>query len=301
MRRDRAPVPIEDTSLATAQPVAVYLASLAPSGRRSMESALHAIARILEHPDAFSTPWGKLRRQHTQALRVELIERYSGRAVNRCLAALRGVLREAWRMGLMTAEQYARAVDVKSIPKGALPQAGRTLTEVEINRLLDVANVRDAAMVVLMYAGGLRRVEVPQLDAPDYDRETGGMLIRGKGGKYRTIYIPSGWRSHVERLVDERKEGPLFVRYARSKPTARRLGLVGVNHALYELRRAAGIDEFTPHDLRRSFATHLLDRGADLNMVADLMGHASIETTRIYDRRGEAGKRKTVELLNPQK
>jgi site-specific recombinase XerD len=271
-----------------------------------MLSALHAVARILEpQADAFTLPWTKLRRQHVQALRARLIERYSPRSVNRSLSAVRGVLREAWRMGQLKAETYMQAIDVKSMAHSTMPEAGRSLSEDEIDRLLAActgpAGVRDAALIVLMYAAGLRRAEVPALDVEDYEKKTGGLQIRGKGGKYRTVYVPSGWRKQVEQLIAQRDAGPLFVRYAKSKALNRRLGLVGVNHVLYELRRASGVTEFTPHDLRRSFATHLLDKGADLNVVADLMGHASIETTRIYDKRGEAAKQKAVELLNPKK
>jgi site-specific recombinase XerD len=76
------------------------------------------------------------------------------------------------------------------------------------------------------------------------------------------------------------------------------LSVGGVNRLVEQARVAAGIEPFTVHDLRRSFATTLIERGADLSIVQKLLGHESISTTTIYDRRGEPEKRRAVELLN---
>lgn len=271
-----------------------------------MRCALDQIARMIEPMlDAHTFPWAAIGRRELAALKTRLMSRYGPRSVNRCLSAVRGVMRELWRDKRISAETYAEVKDVKALPRSSFPQAGRALEEEEIITLLEACigptGKRDRAMLVLMYAGGLRRAEIPPLTADAYDFETGALRVIGKGSKERIVYIPADWRSYIEELIYERLgAGILFARNSAAK-TPRRLGVVGINHILEEIRKRTGVIHVTPHDLRRSFATHLIDKGADLSVVADLMGHASIETTRIYDRRGEAAKKKAVELLNKKK
>ena len=110
-------------------PAAVYLARLAPSGRRSQRCALATIAGLLTDGRAgvLELPWHRLRYAHTQAVRTALAEVYAPATVNRQLSALRGVLAECWRLGLMTADEYHRAVDLPAVRGSSLP-AGRALT-----------------------------------------------------------------------------------------------------------------------------------------------------------------------------
>jgi hypothetical protein len=134
-------------------PVAVYLARLtSPESRRAMATSLELLAELLVdgHPAdraerarrrqdgtplAIAVPWHELRYGHTQAIRSWLAEHCSPAAANRHLAALRGVLREAWRLGLMHGEHLARAVDLASVPGTSLP-AGRYVEDGEVRRLV---------------------------------------------------------------------------------------------------------------------------------------------------------------------
>jgi integrase/recombinase XerC len=98
------------------QPATVYLAGLGSGSRRTMRQALESIVRLVSggQSDIESLPWEPLHYQHTQAIRSALIEQLSVASTNKQLSALRGVLQEAWRLGLMSAEDYHRATDIKN-------------------------------------------------------------------------------------------------------------------------------------------------------------------------------------------
>ena len=291
-------------------PVAVYLASLARDSRPAMLSGLKVIARMVDaKADVWTLPWHEMRFKHSQALRAVLVERFAPRTVNRMLSSLRGVLKASWKLEQLSTDHYMRAIDLKHVKTHGLPPAGRVVEQLEVSKLLRAAaacpapmNLRNQALLVVMYAGGIRRQEVSSLDVADYNEADGALTIRsGKRGKYRVTYIPDGYRAWIAPWLAfqrERKCEPLFVRWDRDAgPSMERLGRVGVDRVLQAIAGIAGVDDVTPHDLRRSFATDLLDHGADLLMVQQLMGHSDVKTTSIYDRRGEAGKRKAIEKL----
>lgn len=291
-------------------PVAVYLSQLGPDSRPAMKSSLSKIAELVDRrATLWSLPWRVLRFQHTQAIRAALVSSYGERAINRMLSALRGVLKAAWRLGQIDTEDYQRALDFKSVKTADLPPAGRSVPIEEVRKILRAVvnqdpprSWRDQALFIVMFAGGLRRQEVSALDVSQYDPSTGGLKVqRGKRGKFRETYLSEGYRPWLLPWFEFQKERgcePMFVRWDRDKgPTMTRLGRAGVDHVLGELVELSGIADLTPHDLRRTFATDLLENGADLLMVQKLMGHADVKTTAIYDRRGEKGKRAAVEKL----
>ena len=290
-------------------PVAVYLAQLGPDSRPAMKSGLSKIAELVDkRATQWSLPWHELRFQHTQALRATLVSNYGERTVNRMLSALRGVLKAAWQLGQIETEDYHRALDFKSMKTSDLEPAGRSVAIDEVRTLLRAAasqeeprSWRDQALFIAMFAGGLRRQETSALDTSRYDPATGALKVRGKRGKFRETYLAEGYRAWILPWFEfQKKRGcePLFVRWDRDKgPTMKRLGRAGVDHVLGELVALSGVADLTPHDLRRTFATDLLENGADILMVQKLMGHADVKTTAIYDRRGEKGKREAVERL----
>lgn len=168
------------------RPAAVYLAPLAPNSRRTMKQSLEVIANIISggRADVRSLAWESLRYQHSAGIRAALIERYAPATVNRVIAALKGVLKECWRLGLVSAENYHRAVDLKGVSYTTLPR-GRALSSGELKALFVAcangtkAGVRDAALLAVCYAGGLRRSEAVAVDLADYLPETGALTVRG--------------------------------------------------------------------------------------------------------------------------
>ena len=152
-----------------------------------MSEALNTIAGILTTGRVHSEtmPWAVLRYQHTAAVRSTFMEKYKPSTANKMLAALRGVLKECWRLGYMTAEDYHRATDVPTIKAQTLPR-GRALASGEISALMNTcgrdaspAGIRDAALIAVLYGAGLRRSESVGLDLADYNIETGELAIRG--------------------------------------------------------------------------------------------------------------------------
>jgi integrase len=223
------------------------------------------------------------------------------------LAALRGVLREAWRLGQMTAEDYQRAVDLESV-RGSSVQRGRALSRGELKALVDHCRAdqgptgsRDAALLAVLYGAGARRAEAVALEFSDFDMKTGELTIqRGKGGKGRLAYATNGGMDALKAWIAVRgtDPGPLFYRgrkggqlvHARMTPQA-------VLDIVRRRADGAGVKRFSPHDLRRTFICELLDAGADLSTTRSLAGHSNVQTTARYDRRDERSKRKAAEML----
>ena len=283
-------------------PAVVYLASLGPGSRRAMRQALSVIAELLTgtQTDPLQVPWWSVQYQHSQALRSRLMERYSPASANKIMAALRGVLREAWRLGFMDAETFHRAIDIKTV-KGNTITKGRSVGSGEINALVEEcfddpspAGIRDAAILALLYAAGLRRSEVVTLDLADFDTETGGLkIVASKGNKARTVYLGNGAKAAMTGWISIRGDapGPLLYRVRKGgKIVPERLTDQAIWVILEKRFKAAKVKPFTPHDLRRTFAGEMLDAGVDLVTVQKLMGHASPVTTSRYDRRDEKTK-----------
>jgi len=289
-------------------PAVVYLASLKPTGRRTQQQALNTIARLLGATDCFSLDWAAIRYQHTAAIMACLAENYKPATANKMRVAMRRVLKEAWRLGQMTAEEFQRAADVKAITGETLP-AGRELTPGELSALMaDCANdmtpagARDAAIIALMYGVGLRREEVTTLDLADYESGTGKLVIRGKRSKERTGYLVGGAVDAMADWLVHRGEnaGPLFLAINKGGKIqhSRRVTPQAIYNLLAKRAESGGVKHFSPHDLRRTFVSDLLESGADIALVAKMAGHADISTTARYDRRPEQAKQKAASLLH---
>lgn len=311
---DLTPRPAAELALSSAPPLdqnpaAVYLAGLSPSGRRSQRQALDVMAGLLTgSADCLALRWAGLRFQHTAALRAALAERYRPATVNKFLCALRQTLKAAWRLGQMSSEEHSRAADVASLSGETLP-AGRELSSGEIGALLagceqdpSPAGARDAAIIALMYACGLRREEVAALSLAGYEPENGRLVVHGKRSKERTAYLVNGAADAMADWLRIRgsQDDALFC--AINKGGRLDTGKAMTPQAVYNLlaKRAAlaKVKAFSPHDLRRTFVSDLLDAGADIATVAKMAGHASVNTTARYDRRPEEAKRKAAGLLH---
>jgi integrase len=289
-------------------PALVYLAGLKPTGRRSMLSKLNRVAVLLGYTDASDVPWAELRFQHVAAVRSKLQEEHLAAAtVNTVLAAVKGVARAAFNLGLISGDDHERIRSVKPV-RGEKLLTGRALTREEVRALLRVCvrtggagGARDAALIALMFAGGLRRAEIVALDRADYDAEAGELVVSGKGGKERLLYVNHGAAKALADWLAHRGDEPgaLFQPVSKGGRVARRrMTDQAVYNMLVRRARQAKVRRFSPHDLRRTFVSNLLDAGADVVTVQKLAGHANVQTTARYDRRGEESKRRAVALVD---
>lgn len=159
-----------------------YVAALdSDNSRKTMRYALEIVAAIASDNKAtlLTLPWHELRREHTLAIRARIVRTYpKANTVNLLLAALRGALREAWRLELMPHEVYQAAADLKPAP-GDNVDAGRMLEPDELQRLFQACDTttpdgaRDAAVIALLFGGGLRRAEVASLLLEEIDLQEG--------------------------------------------------------------------------------------------------------------------------------
>jgi integrase/recombinase XerD len=210
-------------------------------------------------------------------------------SLRRRAAALKGFYRFAFGEGL---------IDVDVASHLDLPRQSRRLPDTldvgEVERLLEAASeagVRDRALLELLYAAGLRVSEAIGLDREDLSLDGAFVRVVGKGDKERLVpigevaldwlvaWLQGPWpallgRSHVVPV----RGGPLFLG-ERGRRLARQSAWAAVTAAA---RRAGLAGRVSPHTLRHSFATHLLEGGADLRVVQELLGHASISTTQLY-------------------
>lgn len=291
------------------EPANVYLSSLAPTGRRTMAAKLRMIARdVLGIPDPRQVPWHQLRYQHVMAIRTRLQEiGYATTTVNSALYALRGVARASFNLEFISGDDYQRIRDVRPVRGDRLP-AGRALTVGELSALMEAcgkdagpAGIRDAAIIGVLYAAGLRRSEAAGLKLADYDATTGELRVLGKGDKQRAVYIDNGAAEAMADwiLVRGDEHIPLFLAINKGgRILARGIGDQAIYNMLGKRAKQAGVRNLACHDLRRSFISDLLDAGADISTVAKLAGHAQVQTSARYDRRGEAAKRRAVALLH---
>lgn len=286
-------------------PVLVYLASLGSAkSRRTMRAALETIGAALGAPSPHAIPWRQLRYPHVAALRARLAEERSPATVNKVLSALRGVAREAMRLGQLAAEEYTRIADVEGLRGSRLP-AGRHIELSELASLFaacargSTQGARDAALLGVLRVAGLRRAELAALSLEDLDRAAWTVRVLGKGNKERRAYVVQA-KPEIEAWLGVRGEapGPLFSAVSRGgRPTGRRMAESSIAYVLGRLALRAGVKDLSPHDLRRTFVGDLLDAGADIAVVQKLAGHAQVTTTQRYDRRGDRAAQRASALI----
>jgi integrase/recombinase XerD len=238
--------------------------------------------------------------KYFQSLRAAGI---SARSVARALAAIRGLFR------FLLSERHTKADPTEnlenpklwsSLPKSILPS--------EIDALLAAPDrttaegLRDAAMLELLYATGLRVSELIRVRVDDLVMDAGFLRTIGKGSKERIVPFGDSARDAIVKYVESGRRD--LDKYADPLLFLSRLGRPMSRQAFWmkivRYAREAGIKHISPHVLRHSFATHLLENGADLRSVQMMLGHADISTTQIYTHVSRARLQRMYEQFHPR-
>ncbi|MBC8448892.1 MAG: site-specific tyrosine recombinase XerD [Chloroflexi bacterium] len=270
---------------------------------------LSQLARYLVQERGMESPldWKKVGKNTIIDYILYLKEReYASSTVARKIAAVKSFFHYLLQSGFL-ADDPTVTLDSPRVKK-RLPRAAASE---DIERLLAVAKgespkaLRDTALLELLYATGMRVTELISLDLTDVDLETGTIRCYGKGAKERELPIH---KRSVEALQLYLEKGrPRLLRGREDEqalflnPRGQRLTRQGLWLIVKQYVQEANLDtNITPHTLRHSFATHMLNRGADLRNVQNLLGHASLSTTQVYTRVSSERLRKVYDEAHPR-
>lgn len=290
-------------------PATSYLEDL--GSRKSavtMTSCLNRVAAMYGFESFLECDWSALRRPHIQSIMKKLkSEGLAPSTINVYLACLKGVAREAWSSDLMPQSAYLKISSMTAIRYERLP-VGRSLSYRECKRLLatcddgTVVGKRDKAILAMMMGCGLRRAEVVELNLQNWDSRTLSIRLIGKGNKERKVFLPTDLETIVKDWISVRgeTEGPMFPRLKPGTTEVfeeRHMNPCSIYRLLQGRSIKASLRGLTPHDLRRTFATRMLENGCDLFLLQRAMGHSTVATTARYDRRGERSREKVCRNL----
>lgn len=267
-------------------------AQRSPHTVRAYGSDLAQLSAFLE--GEFDLEVGKLRL---------FLRKYGGSSVTRArkLSTLRTFAKYLRRIGRLETdptEALEAPIQRKRLPKAlSHEQAVDLLDQPELGR----TPRRDRALLELMYAAGLRASEVVGVDRQDIDFADGSILVRGKGNKERITLFGSTCAGALKDYVSQERTSPAYGDAMFTNQNGGRLTTRTVQNVVKRWARRAGLSpEVSPHTLRHTFATHLLDHGIDLKSVQQLLGHESLATTQIYTHISIERLKKTVEQSHPR-
>lgn len=285
----------------TTNPAVEYIINLpADISRKNMSYVLGRVARDVFNVEGLqNAPWKDMRAKHLDYM-VALLRAEGAKTntTNWYIAAMKGVARNAFKLGLVDASILMRIKMVKG-HKALDKREGRALSEEEVGRLLracqDDSNLylglRDAAMFALMAWAGLRIIDTQRLLVSDILEDGKFLLVHRKGGKVQKLPINPAVKKHLDRWLDLRSrlgqvrpDWPVICRVRKGGDIRGEAGISKTSYSNLLRKRVdeAVIGAANPHDLRRTFATWLNSKGAPLDAIRELMGHSKLETTAVY-------------------
>lgn len=279
------------------------------SPRTSEEYArdIELFGAFLEPGHPKDAPFLKLPQTTTSDIRRFIMElmgprKYGATSVRRKIAALRSFFALQKREGRRTDNP---ALDVP--PPKAPKRLPKVLSENETTKLLrttvagktDVQRLRDIAIMEVLYASGIRRAELVGLNLSDVDLDRRLMRVIGKGNKQRMVFINDAAAAAIRQYLSVRPrsaDDALFLSRRKTRLSHRQAWVVFTTFA-----KLSGLTQHvTPHTMRHSFATHLLENGADIVTIKELLGHESLSTTQIYTNVSLEHMRRSYEEAHPR-
>jgi integrase/recombinase XerD len=284
-----------------------YLRDVRRMSPNTVESYARDLGALADYADTWHLPVESLTRRDLESfVRTLMSHGLSPRSVARTVACVRGFYRF---LSLERKLEQSPAADLRA-PR-AWPALPKFLDLEEVDRLLAAPDVstarglRDKALLEVLYASGMRVSELVGVKPGDLNLDQGYLTCTGKGDKQRIVPIGQEAAAWVRRYVRDgrpallrKRSSPwLFVNARDGGPLSR----VGFWKVLKGYGLKAGITrEISPHVLRHSFATHLLERGADLRAIQVMLGHADLSTTQIYTHVLEARLRAVYDRYHPR-
>jgi integrase/recombinase XerC len=291
-----------------------FATALTAAGRspHTIRSYGASVTRLLDHLERAGADWQAPTRRQLRAWLASIsADGVSQATMSSRLAGARAFYRHAQRMGWVAGDPFV-AISTPKRPR-RLPRVLGTdevealLDSVEGSRVDEALEQRDRAIVELAYAAGLRISELAGLDVGACDLRRAQVRVMGKRRRERecplggpAVDALATWLAEGRPLIRERSalddDGALFL-----NASGTRLGVRGMRARIDRLVRRAGLDRgVSPHTLRHSFASHLLDGGADLRVVQELLGHASLSTTQVYTHVTPARLRSSYQAAHPR-
>lgn len=273
---------------------------LAPGTLRDIRCSLRRVIKQVQHIRRDTPLWKLSLEEFTRYVELERQVDASPRCINKYITHARGLLEYAWRSGRCD----RNVLDGFHLQDGEKRTAPRSLTLPEAQALIEacpratVEQRRDRVMILVLYGCGLRTHELCALNVQHICVERREInVMTAKGDKPRTVPISDAVFTELLAYLHERggKRGPLFKTYVKKT----RVRHQNVGHAVRQAALRAGLsNDITPKTLRHSFATHLMDRGVDLGIIASLMGHRSPQETGVYLHVLPSRKERAVTTLN---
>ena len=281
-------------------PVEQYKLRLnSPASSRTLESRIKVCARIWHCKTRHGIVWEKINKSHVLGLIKTMVhEKKKLATIKVTLSFLKGVIREAYDLDIVTSENFNKIMSVRP-PRGEQVAHGKALGITAIHTLFsfldildDPIGTRDNAIVKLLITTGLRRAEVTHIELRHLSASDRTLLILGKGNKERTVGLNQSCFDAINKWLDTyrgHEDGFLFSRIRKGGKICLKEKIS--DQSIYNIAKLrttqAGLEGIATHDLRRTFATQMLENGIDLNDVMKMMGHASPETTKRYDKSGD--------------
>lgn len=283
--------------MSTASPYALYIGRLSPNSRRSIASQLTSLSKLMQ--------WDETEREqrlyqvdYAQAMLIRqtlTAADWSARSINRAMIAIRGIVKVAVLQGKAQQQQLAQLESIQQLKHGE--HQGTALTTKQVEQLIyqlraDLSPIgyRNLLVFALLLGTGLRRSELVALTLKDYDKTQKTLLVRhGKGNKSRIAYLPEWTLEYMQAWLRIRSQADGYLLcsvYADGRvKTHEAMHDSTVYRLIKQKLQDIGVENGSPHDLRRTFITRLLSQSVDINTVRQMAGHSTISTTTIYDKR----------------
>jgi site-specific recombinase XerC len=299
---------LEALSSRSYHPVIVYLSTKTKASKSSLAGALRLAFGTVGLDYMELSTWQALDYSTLGALQNKLMQRnIVPLTVKHAMYAVRGVLRVAYRLGIISRDRLESALAVELVKSSSNVLAGREIHVQEASRLVQVlesdtsrASVRDRAILALLWGAGLRRAEIAALELGSLELGSARLIVHGKGRKIREVYLSSSALEALKAwlVVRGQEQGALFGAVSKSgRVSLKHMSAQAVYNVVAKRQEQAELERCTPHDFRRSYASNLLAAGIDIATVAELLGHASVNTTAKYDRRSSERKRRASTMI----